>query len=730
MISVGAGNISTGGPLTATIENFGGGTIGGSANINFNLTGNLTTQSGDAAFQIRNYDDGSGSGPGTIGGDATVNVTANNISTGGRFLADIFNYFSGINGDGHIGGNATINVAAANITANSVRARINNSNGGTINSAAALSMSIGGNVTSSGPAPFVADIINEFGHIGTSATVDFHAAGSLNVTGDAFFDIDSSSGFIGSDATLNVSANNLSTGQLETIIFNDAGIISGVAAVHGQISGDVVATGDIFFDILNNFQGSGLGTIGSDATITLNAANITTKPGVIPGTGNFNEIIDNHTGGHIVGAASLMLALSGDLTSTTQGAAFQILNFDDGSGGGPGTIGGNATMNLTATNISTFGPLSATIENFGGGAIGGNATINVTAANITANSLLAQIDNNGSGALASNIGGNATINVTAGTIVANSLLAQIDNTSASLNGNAAIEMNVSGSATVTNDATVAISGNDPAGSAAININGSYDVGGTFLSRIDGNGTITFNNASAHADVLKAGVFGTNGVLNVGGGGLSADTTLKLYAPGSNGQLNFMSNVTLGGNSVKILAANSVTIFNNIVVTIGGPNMADVFTNHANYTGFGGNNSTTGTFAGAGAHIPQPLINAPPFGVVSPAPITTRTRIHPRPPSSVATGGKVPVGGTVTSAKKIDNVINVRSSDDLLSLLDDVHPGRDGRIRIPASKSANNSRNSSRVDPAGCLNPVSRSNVDRRAMDLRTASSSVIRRSPQ
>jgi hypothetical protein len=354
----------------------------------------------------------------------------------------------------------------------------------------------------------------------------------------------------------------------------------------------------------------------------------------------------------------------------------------------------------------------------------------VTAANITANSLLAQIDNNGSGALASNIGGNATINVTAGTIVANSLLAQIDNTSASLNGNAAIEMNVSGSATVTNDATVAIFGNDPAGSAAININGSYDVGGTFLSRIDGNGTITFNNASAHADVLKAGVFGTNGVLNVGGGGLSADTTLKLYAPGSNGQLNFMSTVTLGGNSVKMLAANSVTIFNNIVVTIGGPNMADVFTNHANYTGFGGNNSTTGTFAGAGAHNPQPLINAPPFGVVSPAPITTRTRIHPRPPSPVPTGGKVPVGGTVTSGKKIDNVINVRSSDDLLSLLDDVHPGRDGRIRIPASKSANDSRHSSRVDPAGRLNPVSRSNVDRRAMDLRTASSSVIRRSPQ
>ena len=82
-------------------------------------------------------------------------------------------------------------------------------------------------------------------------------------------------------------------------------------------------------------------------------------------------------------------------------------------------------------------------------------------------------------------------------------------------------------------------------------------------------------------MLKAGVFGTNGVLNIGGGTLSADTTLKLYAPGSNGQLNFISNVTLGGNSAKILAANSITIFNGVVVTVGNvsdENPADVYTN--------------------------------------------------------------------------------------------------------------------------------------------------------
>src|SRR5262249_21313996 len=150
-------------------------------------------------------------------------------------------------------------------------------------------------------------------------------------------------------------------------------------------------------------------------------------------------------------------------------------------------------------------------------------------------------------------------------------------------GSAVISMNVR-NANVTNDATFAITGSDGAANSAILVNsGNYNVGGTFLTSIDGNGGITFYKASAHADVLKAGVFGANGVLNIGGGMLSADTTLKLYAPGSNGQLNFVSNVTLGGNSEKILAANSITIFNNVVVTVGGNLPAEVFTNNANYS---------------------------------------------------------------------------------------------------------------------------------------------------
>src|SRR5438067_10789722 len=271
----------------------------------------------------------------------------------------------------------------------------------------------------------------------------------------------------------------------------------------------------------------------------------------------------------------------------------------------------------------------------------------------------------------SSIGGNAEVNVTTTNVSVNgSLDSRIDNTGGTIGGNAVINMNVSGTANVTNDATVQILGDNPTGSAAINFNGgSYDVGGTFLSSIDGNGAITFNKASLHADVLKVGALGTNGVLNIGGCTLSADTTLKLYAGGNSGAIgaiNFTADVTLGGNSAKILAANSVTIFNGVTVTIAGPNRADVYTNNANYArSDGGNGSTSGTFAG-GANNPQPLSSAPLFDSPS-------TRVATR--------------STRTSAA----VIHVTDSSQLSSLLDNAAPGPNGKIRIsPNGRSHNQS----------------------------------------
>jgi len=279
--------------------------------------------------------------------------------------------------------------------------------------------------------------------------------------------------------------------------------------------------------------------------------------------------------------------------------------------------------------------------------------------NLTTNNLTLELMNNGG-----EIGTGGNVTLATANLSANSLLTEIDNSEGGvINKGGIISMNVAGDANITNDATVAIYGSDGAAGSAIQINGGdYNVGGTFLTYMDGNGSITFNNASAHADVLKAGVFGANGVLNIGGGTLSADTTLKLYAPGSNGQLNFVSNVTLGGNSAKILAANSITIFDNVVVTIGGKAPVDVYTGftgetpNANYTGFGGNGSTTGTFAGAGANRPQPLSNAPPFDAPSP--------------------------GNPTNEKRTKAVINIQNSGQLLSMLDGAVHGSDGKLRVP------------------------------------------------
>jgi hypothetical protein len=354
-------------------------------------------------------------------------------------------------------------------------------------------------------------------------------------------------------------------------------------------------------------------TVNSGANLFLSVGNnLTTDAG-----GDTTLFINNNIN-HVINGANILAAIGGNLN--TNNLTLQLLN-NGGEIGTGGIVSLAVSGNLTAQGNAIFD-----IQN-NGGTMDQNTALVLAAGNLSANSLSAQIDNRGGGVIT---------------------------------GAGVIEMDVAGTANVTNDATIAFYGSNGAGASAIQINGgNYNVGGTFLTYMDGNGAITFNNASAHADILKAGVFGANGVLNIGGGMLSADTMLKLYAPGSNGQLNFVSNVTLGGNAAKILAANSITIFDNVVVTIGGKALADVYTNNANYTGFGGNGTTTGTFAGAGANRPLPLSEAPPFGAPSPS--------------------------NPSNGKRSRTVINVPNSGQLLSLLDGSVAGPDGRLRLPRDK---------------------------------------------
>ena len=123
----------------------------------------------------------------------------------------------------------------------------------------------------------------------------------------------------------------------------------------------------------------------------------------------------------------------------------------------------------------------------------------------------------------------------------------------------------------------------------------------------------------NGDIIKVAALGSAGVLTIGNGTLSANDTLKLYAPGSNGEVRFVADCSIGAKNLNIIAADTVTILNGVTVTTTG-HIADVYVNstaagipNANYTGFGGNGSTTGTFAGLGANNPQPLSAAPALG---------------------------------------------------------------------------------------------------------------------
>ncbi|MEO8044158.1 MAG: FecR domain-containing protein [Spartobacteria bacterium] len=168
---------------------------------------------------------------------------------------------------------------------------------------------------------------------------------------------------------------------------------------------------------------------------------------------------------------------------------------------------------------------------------------------------------------------------------------------------------------------VVIQATAASGNSQLNISGKVQANrGTIDVRNSGSsGQVNLTNADLRADTLKVAALGDNGVLQVGGGSLSADTTLQLYAPNGNGQVVFIGNVSLNGNSTKSIAGDSVTIKNGVVVTVNGPK-ANVYVNsqnnipQANYSGFGGNGKTSGTFGGSGANNPQPLGNAPALGL--------------------------------------------------------------------------------------------------------------------
>jgi len=298
------------------------------------------------------------------------------------------------------------------------------------------------------------------------------------------------------------------------------------------------------------------------------------------------------------------------------------------------------------------------------------------------------------------IAGNATLQVSAANLVANSFEASIDNTGGgTIGGNATIDVAVAGNAAITSDATFQINGSDAAASAAININGgNYAAGRQFFGFIDGNGVFATNNASIRADLVKIGVFGNNGTLRIGGGSISANSLLHLYAPGSNGTIDFVSNVTLStSNAIPAIVANTVTIENGVVVTVDanadGAREADVFTNNPNYSGSGGNETTTGTFAGTGANT-QPLKGAspPPFvlrrGSSNAFTLGTTVARSPKAGSLPSPGSMRPASDPHTRHRNSSAnrpTFCVVDTSQLQSVLDNAAPATNGKLHISSTK---------------------------------------------
>ena len=455
-------NTLAGASLLALINNSGGSIVGGS-NISLTIGGALST-TGDATLQIFNNDNGDGSGPGTIGSDATIEVTAANISTGGSLFADIFNYSGGnISGSANINSNLTGDLT----TLNDATFSIDNSSGGTIGGDAIVNVTASGDINTQGNATFnienfssgsgggtivgdatinvsaasistsgdlMTGINNIGGIIDGNATATWNVPGALTiqgVNGAVWFILNgaSSDSAIHGNATLQLSAASLDAGSVGFVIANrNGGMIDLNATLGFNLSGDLTTTqAGAGFTIFNTDDGSGSATITGSAVINIDAGNITCAPDALDSNALVVQI--KNTGGSIGSNATVNLAASGNVDA--QGNAFlQVLNENDGVSG-PGTINGDATLNVTSgASFSIAGLLYCAIDNSSAGSITGNANLSFSlSGDLTTQGDATFVIANGN---LGTIGGGATMNVTAANITANALLAQIDNTGGSI----------------------------------------------------------------------------------------------------------------------------------------------------------------------------------------------------------------------------------------------------------------------------------------------------------
>src|SRR5258708_30403912 len=279
---------------------------------------------------------------------------------------------------------------------------------------------VGRNISISDSAMIHAPTINLF----AGQNLSLNGLSSVETASNSSGDVSISAG-----QTINV-ANDL------TIIRQNEGITSGLnILLHAGTDLLVGGNLSIATDISNLTNGANIDVMadrnltvgGSLALLTVATAQSGTGANIIlnvghdltTGSGGNTSLFVNNSS-RIVNGARILGTIGGNVQ--TNNLTMAVLN-----NGGEIDLGGNVSLEVSG-NITAQGDATFEIQNTGG-TMGQNAPIQVAVANISANSLSAQIDNSEGGVI---------------------------------NGDARINMNVAGTANVTNDATFAISASDVA----------------------------------------------------------------------------------------------------------------------------------------------------------------------------------------------------------------------------------------------------------------------------
>ncbi len=620
------------------------GTFTISSGIVFNNTGLVDVQTG--TLQLNGGDTGNTTGDFTVAGGATLDINSDFTFAASSDLTGTGTLiFDG--GTQQINGTYTLpglNISGASTTFNiPLNVTTFDIAGGTFSSALTTNVSglltwMGGTLTGGG-------VIDANGGISYSSAGTLNgitlnnAAGQTATMAGPVLSMSNGAVF-GNNGTFLAQVNGFISNVGGGATFNNAGIFT-----RDTTSGTVVISADFNNTGTLNVQTGTLTLTGtststgpinvSNSTLSLSGTFTQTAGAIdlasatlsVGGTPSFNLI---------TGTSGTITLISGNILGVANGLDFSGVDLVATAGGTLTITGAGITFGSGAAEINgaIFSGGNADISSATPGGDGG--TLDVTATLLGDLTVNADIDAS-SGANGGTVpfGGNGgTVNLTSdsGAVTVNNRV-QVSNSApenaSSSGGNisvtsgkgsgVAIDIGSSGQLLALLDAaapgpggTVTILATGASSTANVSGQVTADHGTVDIRHTGANGTVNVSSANVQADIVKIAALGTNGVLNVGGGTLSGDSTLKLYAPSSSGQLNFVANVTLSSGSAPVLAAGTITINPAVVVTISGAAQAQIFTDNANYSGFGGTNPANGTFAGAGALAPQSLSLAPPF----------------------------------------------------------------------------------------------------------------------